>query len=578
MGRFVGSFFMKKGASMNNIKIFLKTSGSLAEMYKDFALFEGSYRSANISIYVPKVMLSAGSGETDAVKTGAILTAPNGAKTTTESYSAAYSDDETVNGVEYSVYTQVVPQVYTQYSGTQKLVVNVVVMSQPDEEGEAGTIQSITTSQTVPFTVLPSARLGQDGSDPPLDPSQVEQIEGQINALGKRVATNEGDIYALQSEVESMQDAAGDFEAYVGKQVQFVSSVDDVTDPDVIYGLVSDADANLFDLYILKNGVPTKIGSSSILVNGIKYYTGILQPSAWAGNQQTISIDGITSTDAADISPINEDASVYIASNVQAQQIVDGGIMFDCDRRPSVEIRVVISVTTQEEAPTPNGYYTEIEVDAIAGNALQLSIDPTTYVMTVSLISVSGTVLSTQTVDLPLESVVVGGSYNDETKTIVLTLQNGETVNIPVGDLVDGLATQQALDDVIDGITPVAKATNADTASTSDKVSNKLTITRDGQPYKEYDGSDGVSIDIPSGETTTSTYDVTLTVAGWMDDRQDISIEAVTQQSSVTVYPKDVSAAAYVISDIMISQAVGKVIFTCTTVPTTDINVVVEIA
>lgn len=578
MGRFVGSFFMKKGASMNNIKIFLKTSGSLAEMYKDFALFEGSYRSANISIYVPKVMLSAGSGETDAVKTGAILTAPNGAKTTTESYSAAYSDDETVNGVEYSVYTQVVPQVYTQYSGTQKLVVNVVVMSQPDEEGEAGTIQSITTSQTVPFTVLPSARLGQDGSDPPLDPSQVEQIEGQINALGKRVATNEGDIYALQSEVESMQDAAGDFEAYVGKQVQFVSSVDDVTDPDVIYGLVSDADANLFDLYILKNGVPTKIGSSSILVNGIKYYTGILQPSAWAGNQQTISIDGITSTDAADISPINEDASVYIASNVQAQQIVDGGIMFDCDRRPSVEIRVVISVTTQEEAPTPNGYYTEIEVDAIAGNALQLSIDPTTYVMTVSLISVSGTVLSTQTVDLPLESVVVGGSYNDETKTIVLTLQNGETVNIPVGDLVDGLATQQALDDLIDGTTPVAKATNADTASTSDKVSNKLTITRDGQPYKEYDGSDGVSIDIPSGETTTSTYDVTLTVAGWMDDRQDISIEAVTQQSSVTVYPKDVSAAAYVISDIMISQAVGKVIFTCTTVPTTDINVVVEIA
>ncbi len=563
---------------MNNIKIFLKTSGSLAEMYKDFALFEGSYRSANISIYVPKVMLSAGSGETDAVKTGAILTAPNGAKTTTESYSAAYSDDETVNGVEYSVYTQVVPQVYTQYSGTQKLVVNVVVMSQPDEEGEAGTIQSITTSQTVPFTVLPSARLGQDGSDPPLDPSQVEQIEGQINALGKRVATNEGDIYALQSEVESMQDAAGDFEAYVGKQVQFVSSVDDVTDPDVIYGLVSDADANLFDLYILKNGVPTKIGSSSILVNGIKYYTGILQPSAWAGNQQTISIDGITSTDAADISPINEDASVYIASNVQAQQIVDGGIMFDCDRRPSVEIRVVISVTTQEEAPTPNGYYTEIEVDAIAGNALQLSIDPTTYVMTVSLISVSGTVLSTQTVDLPLESVVVGGSYNDETKTIVLTLQNGETVNIPVGDLVDGLATQQALDDLIDGTTPVAKATNADTASTSDKVSNKLTITRDGQPYKEYDGSDGVSIDIPSGETTTSTYDVTLTVAGWMDDRQDISIEAVTQQSSVTVYPKDVSAAAYVISDIMISQAVGKVIFTCTTVPTTDINVVVEIA
>jgi len=64
-----------------------------------------------------------------------------------------------------------------------------------------------------------------------------------------------------------------------------------------------------------------------------------------------------------------------------------------------------------------------------------LSLNATNFVL--ALKNSSGTTLSS--VDLPLESVVVSGSYDDTTQSLVLTLQNGAEITIPVADLVDGL-------------------------------------------------------------------------------------------------------------------------------------------
>lgn len=72
--------------------------------------------------------------------------------------------------------------------------------------------------------------------------------------------------------------------------------------------------------------------------------------------------------------------------------------------------------------------------------SLRMTIDSSTFVVTAQLYNEDGDALGTaQTVDLPLESVVVGGSYNDQTKKVVLTLQNGNTVEFSVADLVAGL-------------------------------------------------------------------------------------------------------------------------------------------
>lgn len=80
--------------------------------------------------------------------------------------------------------------------------------------------------------------------------------------------------------------------------------------------------------------------------------------------------------------------------------------------------------------------------DAYA-TSLLLSIDSSTYVVTAQLLNEKGEPLGTQqTIDLPLESMVVGGSYNAQTKKVILTLKNGNTVEFSVADLVAGLQTE----------------------------------------------------------------------------------------------------------------------------------------
>lgn len=83
-------------------------------------------------------------------------------------------------------------------------------------------------------------------------------------------------------------------------------------------------------------------------------------------------------------------------------------------------------------------------IDAFA-KVLIVSIDSSTYVMTFTLKDKNNNTLSTQTIDLPLETMVVGGSYDNVNKKIILTLKNGQTIDIPVADLIDGLVSTTQL-------------------------------------------------------------------------------------------------------------------------------------
>lgn len=75
--------------------------------------------------------------------------------------------------------------------------------------------------------------------------------------------------------------------------------------------------------------------------------------------------------------------------------------------------------------------------------SISVSVDTTDYKITTTLKDQDGNTLgAAQVIDLPLESVVVSGSYDNVNKKIVLTLENGSTVDIPVGDLVAGLQSE----------------------------------------------------------------------------------------------------------------------------------------
>ena len=76
------------------------------------------------------------------------------------------------------------------------------------------------------------------------------------------------------------------------------------------------------------------------------------------------------------------------------------------------------------------------------GSLIDLEINDTTYVVTLKLKNLDGTIISADTIDLPLESVVVSGRYDNTTKKVILTLENGSEVDFSVADLVAGLQTE----------------------------------------------------------------------------------------------------------------------------------------
>lgn len=169
---------------MNEIKIYLKPSGSIAELYKDFELYEGCYRNSQLTVFVPKSLLYENENGTfvNLVKTGAILTAPNGSKLTTKSYYLDYERDQTIGGVEFRVYTTITPKEFCVYAGTQTVVVNVESID--NTTPDAQTIISVTTTQTADLIVLESAYLGQDE---PIDPTELDKIKAMLTEIQSEI-------------------------------------------------------------------------------------------------------------------------------------------------------------------------------------------------------------------------------------------------------------------------------------------------------------------------------------------------------------------------------------------------------
>ena len=117
------------------------------------------------------------------------------------------------------------------------------------------------------------------------------------------------------------------------------------------------------------------------------------------------------------------------------------------------------------------------------GATLSLSINSTTYVMTATLKDQDGNTLGTaQTVDLPIESVVVDGEYDSATKEVVLELVSGSEIRFSVADLISGLQSEitstNPLDaDLVDDTTSAHKfVTNAQRTQIGTNATNIGTI------------------------------------------------------------------------------------------------------
>ena len=113
------------------------------------------------------------------------------------------------------------------------------------------------------------------------------------------------------------------------------------------------------------------------------------------------------------------------------------------------------------------------------GNKIDLSVNSSTYVVTATLKDKNNNTLSTATIDLPLESVVVSGSYDSTNKKIILTLQSGSTIEFSVADLVSGLQSEitssnKLSADLVDDTSTTNKFVNS---TEKTKIANSITAS-----------------------------------------------------------------------------------------------------
>lgn len=77
------------------------------------------------------------------------------------------------------------------------------------------------------------------------------------------------------------------------------------------------------------------------------------------------------------------------------------------------------------------------------GSKIELTLNTSNFKMKAILKDKNNNTIDTSNeIDLPLESVVVNGAYDSQTKKVILTLQNGNTIEFSVADLVAGLQTE----------------------------------------------------------------------------------------------------------------------------------------
>lgn len=179
---------------MNTIKIFLAESGRVAELKKDFPLYQGQFQNKLLNIFVPTSLLApvfitqnAGGQVTSeyvattAVKIGMTYTTRSGMIKVSQNYYMRYLKKLVYQGVEYALYERKLPQEFTLYAGQGEnaptLIANVVNIQ---TDTEPPVILNITASQTCALDVMPSADLDNDGA---IEPTEMEVLQARVNEI-----------------------------------------------------------------------------------------------------------------------------------------------------------------------------------------------------------------------------------------------------------------------------------------------------------------------------------------------------------------------------------------------------------
>lgn len=224
-----------------------------------------------------------------------------------------------------------------------------------------------------------------------------------------------------------------------------------------------------------------------------------------------------------------------------------------------------------------------------AGYKVDLEINNNTFVITPKLYDKNNNLISTGTgVDLPLESVVVNGSYDNTNQKIVLTLKNGNTVDIPVSGLVSGLYSKPSTGIPKTDLSSAVQTSlgKADTAlqehqDVSGKANKSEMSVTSGTGTATIQLKTGTSVtvltehqDISGKADKPTTTTVTIATTDWSNLTCTKSVTGMTASKIVLVSPAPASFTAYTDAGVRCSaQGSGTLSFACDSVPSASVTV-----
>ena len=191
---------------------------------------------------------------------------------------------------------------------------------------------------------------------------------------------------------------------------------------------------------------------------------------------------------------------------------------------------------------TSGGVYEALQnqgniISISCGYGVSAEVDPQTYVCTFNLLNANGDVISTSTIDLPLESMVVSGEYNAANKTVILTLKSGDTVEFSIADLVSGLVSQSDIVNSLDSTDATKPLSAAQGKVLNDSKTDKPAITNSTETTVSTELSDNTELIF--GEVTSISVTFPASVA--LDYTSSIIFTTpVTLPENYSTFPSDV--------------------------------------
>ena len=175
---------------------------------------------------------------------------------------------------------------------------------------------------------------------------------------------------------EDAEESASNIAQYIENAIRFVPELPETGEEGILYGVVSDGDANLFEIWVWDDDSGwISLGEANLVMDTCKLYRATLYTAAWSGNKQTITIEKLSANDSVDATPYPGYAATYINDGILATDIVDNGVVFSCTAVPASAVVVYILVRTKQEIPIANGYYTDAEVDALLAEKQNITDD-----------------------------------------------------------------------------------------------------------------------------------------------------------------------------------------------------------